>query len=169
MHGTFKWVSVANMSLRNDKSPRGLAPDAHLADGVAHLVLVRHCNRLRFLQLLLRLARGGDHLALPMVERIPVTAVRMSLAGASRIHTSWNVDGELHESSDVRIQVMYYVAWMHHIAQCYACRLPFGRSRCLRGALKVFDDEPAVSLLIECVFRQCINLNAKMIQCIMSF
>ena len=105
LHGRYQLVALAAIALRNDKSPAGFAPDAHLADGAAQLVLVRACSRLQFLRLLLRIARGADHLALPFVERMSVTAVRFGLVGASRAVTSWIIDGEVHDDATLSVRV----------------------------------------------------------------
>ena len=67
---------MATIALLNDMSTKGMIPDAHLADGVAHLLLVRKCGRFNFLRFLARLAHTGTHIHLPYVERIPIKAVK---------------------------------------------------------------------------------------------
>ncbi|KAG8577347.1 hypothetical protein GDO81_010144 [Engystomops pustulosus] len=52
--GKFMAINAANMSCACPRSPRGLSPAAHLADGTADLILVRKCSRLDFLRHLIR-------------------------------------------------------------------------------------------------------------------
>lgn len=54
-------------------APPGLCPVAHLSNGSADMVCVRHCGRLNFLRFLLRIARSGNHLQLPFVDHLRCT------------------------------------------------------------------------------------------------
>lgn len=54
IEGKFKCVSLTCMSSSCPRSPTGLSPSAHLADGTADLILVRETNPLGFLTYLHR-------------------------------------------------------------------------------------------------------------------
>ncbi|KAL0158136.1 hypothetical protein M9458_046212, partial [Cirrhinus mrigala] len=56
----FKCVSLTCMSSSCQKSPKGLSPSAHLADGTADLILVRETNPLGFLTYLHRHTNTQD-------------------------------------------------------------------------------------------------------------
>lgn len=60
IHGKFIAINAANMSCACPRSPRGLSPSAHLADGTADLILVRECSRLDFFRHLLRHTNKDD-------------------------------------------------------------------------------------------------------------
>ncbi|KAF0036312.1 hypothetical protein F2P81_011624 [Scophthalmus maximus] len=62
------------------KSPQGLSPSAHLADGTGDLILVWDTNPLGFLKFLYRHTSTQDQFDLPFVEVHRVKAVRFSLA-----------------------------------------------------------------------------------------
>ena len=47
--GSFISIGAAVMSCRNDKAPNGVAANAHLADGLMHLILIKNCSRLAYL------------------------------------------------------------------------------------------------------------------------
>ena len=47
----------------NKKSPEGISPSAHLADGCIDLVVVRHTSRARYLHHMIRLAGRADHVS----------------------------------------------------------------------------------------------------------
>ncbi|XP_032221254.1 ceramide kinase isoform X2 [Nematostella vectensis] len=65
-----KFISVigANMSCACAKSPEGLSPSAHLADGCLDLILVKHTSRVQYLRHMLRLAGTSDHFNFNFVE-----------------------------------------------------------------------------------------------------
>lgn len=78
---------------RSDKSRAGVIPDAHLADGRLHLVLVKKCSRVQFLRFLVAMgSRGVDESAFPYVEVKHVTEFKVEPDGRE---STWNVDGEL--------------------------------------------------------------------------
>ncbi|XP_072223974.1 ceramide kinase [Leuresthes tenuis] len=79
--GTFKCVSLTCMSSSCAKSPLGLSPSAHLADGTGDLILVWDTHPLGFLKFLYRHTSTQDQFDLPFVEVHRVKAVRFSLAG----------------------------------------------------------------------------------------
>ncbi|KAM4572140.1 ceramide kinase [Fundulus diaphanus] len=78
--GRFKCVSLTCMSSSCAKSPLGLSPSAHLADGTGDLILVRDTNPLGFLKYLYRHTTTQDQFDLPFVEVHRVKAMRFSLA-----------------------------------------------------------------------------------------
>ncbi|XP_010776822.1 ceramide kinase-like isoform X2 [Notothenia coriiceps] len=56
------------MSCACPRSPKGLSPAAHLADGTTDLILVRKCSRFDFLRHLLRHTSKDDQFDLNFVE-----------------------------------------------------------------------------------------------------
>ncbi|XP_073508242.1 ceramide kinase isoform X2 [Phyllobates terribilis] len=67
--GKFMAINVASMSCACPRSPRGLSPAAHLADGTADLILVRKCSRLNFLMHLIRhTTSNSDQFDFPFVD-----------------------------------------------------------------------------------------------------
>uniref|UniRef100_A0A3Q4N961 Ceramide kinase n=1 Tax=Neolamprologus brichardi TaxID=32507 RepID=A0A3Q4N961_NEOBR len=65
IHGKFIAINAANMSCACPRSPKGLSPFAHLADGNADLILVRNCSRLDFFKHLLRHTNKDDQVDFP--------------------------------------------------------------------------------------------------------
>ena len=57
--GPFSAVLLACLPCRSDRSASGIAPDRAMADGLASLVRVRACSRLRFLRFLVAVSRDG--------------------------------------------------------------------------------------------------------------
>lgn len=49
MEGEFNAIMAVVMPCRSDRSDSGLAPFAHMADGIIHLILVRKCTVLQVL------------------------------------------------------------------------------------------------------------------------
>uniref|UniRef100_A0A8C8DKX9 Zgc:158263 n=1 Tax=Oryzias sinensis TaxID=183150 RepID=A0A8C8DKX9_9TELE len=84
VEGRFKCVSLTCMSSSCTRSPMGLSPSAHLADGTGDLVLVWDTNPLSFLRFLYRHTSTDDQFDLPFVEVHRVKAVRFSLAGDTK-------------------------------------------------------------------------------------
>ncbi|XP_073475814.1 ceramide kinase isoform X4 [Aquarana catesbeiana] len=67
--GKFMAVNAAVMSCACPRSPKGLSPAAHLADGTADLILVRKCSRLNFLRHLIRHTKSNsDQFDFPFVD-----------------------------------------------------------------------------------------------------
>lgn len=60
IRGKFIAINAASMSCACPRSPKGLSPSAHLADGTTDLILVRKCSRLDFLRHLLRHTNKDD-------------------------------------------------------------------------------------------------------------
>ncbi|KAL4646129.1 ceramide kinase-like [Arapaima gigas] len=78
VEGEFKCISLTCMSSCCPRSPLGLSPSAHLADGTADLILVRDTHPLGFLTYLHRHTNSQDQFDLPFVEVHRVKAVRFS-------------------------------------------------------------------------------------------
>ncbi|XP_038578531.1 ceramide kinase family protein [Micropterus salmoides] len=79
VEGRFRCVSLTCMSSSCPKSPLGLSPSAHLADGTGDLILVWDTNPLGFLKFLYRHTSTQDQFDLPFVEVHRVKAVRFSI------------------------------------------------------------------------------------------
>uniref|UniRef100_A0A8C8S5E9 Ceramide kinase C-terminal domain-containing protein n=1 Tax=Pelusios castaneus TaxID=367368 RepID=A0A8C8S5E9_9SAUR len=74
--GRFLAINLTCMSSACPKSPDGLSPSAHLADGTADLILVRECSALGFLR---HLSRHMDHR--DQVLRVWVGGTRKEVQG----------------------------------------------------------------------------------------
>ncbi|KAM7378065.1 hypothetical protein PAMA_013119 [Pampus argenteus] len=68
IRGKFIAINAASMSCACPRSPKGLSPSAHLADGTTDLILVRKCSRLDFLRHLLRHTTKEDQFDHSFVE-----------------------------------------------------------------------------------------------------
>ncbi|KAG5838238.1 hypothetical protein ANANG_G00221660 [Anguilla anguilla] len=79
LEGRFRCVSLTCMSSSCPRSPLGLSPAAHLADGTGDLILVRDTHAMGFLKYLHRHTNTEDQFDLPFVEVHRVRAVRFSL------------------------------------------------------------------------------------------
>ncbi|CAL8368510.1 unnamed protein product [Lota lota] len=77
--GRFRCVSFTCMSSSCPRSPLGLSPSAHLADGTGDLILVRESHPLGFLKFLHRHTSSQDQFDLPFVEVHRVKEFRFSL------------------------------------------------------------------------------------------
>ncbi|KAE8293428.1 Ceramide kinase [Larimichthys crocea] len=108
VEGRFKCVSLTCMSSSCPKSPLGLSPSAHLADGTGDLILVWDTHPLGFLKFLYRHTSTQDQFDLPFVEVHRVKAVRFSLPSGKEVEayeetgamsapavSVWNCDGEI--------------------------------------------------------------------------
>lgn len=60
IHGKFIAINAASMSCACPRSPKGLSPSAHLADGTTDLIIVRKCSHLDFFRHLLRHTNKDD-------------------------------------------------------------------------------------------------------------
>ncbi|KAL7988280.1 hypothetical protein Chor_007199 [Crotalus horridus] len=78
VHGSFMAVNLTCMSSACPKSPKGLSPCAHLADGTADLILVHKCSVFSFLQHLNRHTNCSDQFDLPFVSVYRVRAIRFT-------------------------------------------------------------------------------------------
>lgn len=79
VEGRFRCVSLTCMSSSCARSPLGLSPSAHLADGTGDLILVWDTHPLGFLKFLYRHTSTQDQFDLPFVEVHRVKAVRFSV------------------------------------------------------------------------------------------
>ncbi|KAK2858847.1 hypothetical protein Q5P01_003467 [Channa striata] len=134
IHGKFIAINAASMSCACPRSPKGLSPSAHLADGTADLILVRKCSRLDFFRHLLRHTNKDDQFDHSFVEvhrvrkfrfqpqhQEPVSLEDLSetpkktgfspMCSAqtncnySSIHSSWNCDGEILPHTAIQVSV----------------------------------------------------------------
>ncbi|KAJ8249890.1 hypothetical protein COCON_G00231060 [Conger conger] len=109
IRGKFLAVNAAGMSCACPRSPGGLSPSAHLADGTTDLILVRKCSRASFLRHLLRHTSPQDQFDLSFVEVHRVRRFcfmpRRSEHEGDPVCSSWNCDGEIlpHASVDVGV------------------------------------------------------------------
>ncbi|KAM9785476.1 ceramide kinase [Neosynchiropus ocellatus] len=79
VEGRFRCVSLTCMSSSCPRSPLGLSPSAHLADGTGDLILVWDTHPLGFLKFLYRHTSTQDQFDLPFVEVHRVKAARFTL------------------------------------------------------------------------------------------
>lgn len=132
--GKFLAINAACMSCACPRSPNGLSPSAHLADGTTDLILVRKCSRLDFFRHLLRHTNKDDQFDHLFVEvhRVrkfhfqPEPHEMVSLEDLSDIpkkssfrpicstpsqctygsaHSSWTCDGEILQHTAIRVSV----------------------------------------------------------------
>ncbi|KAL0962782.1 hypothetical protein UPYG_G00345370, partial [Umbra pygmaea] len=68
IQGKFLAINAASISCACPRSPGGLSPSAHLADGTTDLILVHKASRLDFLRHLIRHTNEDDQFDLPFVE-----------------------------------------------------------------------------------------------------
>uniref|UniRef100_A0A3B4FAK8 Ceramide kinase-like n=1 Tax=Pundamilia nyererei TaxID=303518 RepID=A0A3B4FAK8_9CICH len=154
IHGKFIAINAANMSCACPRSPKGLSPFAHLADGNADLILVRNCSRLDFFKHLLRHTNKDDQFDHPFVEvhRVrkfrfePERHILVSLEDLSEPATktgystplgSWSCDGEI--LPEVAIQVS---------VQCQLIRL-FARGIEEQQQQQCVSDDPCTLSALE--------------------
>ncbi|XP_051974746.1 ceramide kinase-like isoform X2 [Xyrauchen texanus] len=78
IRGKFLAINAANMSCACPRSPKGLSPSAHLADGTTDLILIRKCSRLDFLHHLLRHTNKDDQFDHSFVEVYRVKQFRFT-------------------------------------------------------------------------------------------
>ncbi|XP_053112947.1 ceramide kinase isoform X2 [Hemicordylus capensis] len=132
IRGKFLAINASIMSCACSRSPNGLSPAAHLADGSADLILVRKCSRLNFLRYLVRHTNQDDQFDFTFVEvyRIrkfqftsknfedsdnDVKDVQKKRFGhfcrdhpaccCTLSNSTWNCDGETLDSSSVVVKV----------------------------------------------------------------
>lgn len=132
LSGKFKAVNLACMSCACPRSPKGLSPSAHLADGTADLILVHKCSRVDFFRHLLRHTNKNDQFDHLFVETHRVKKFRFqprdcevdSLEDLSEIpkrtfrpicsaprqnngsaQSSWTCDGEILPHNDIQASV----------------------------------------------------------------
>ncbi|KAL3048453.1 hypothetical protein OYC64_007092 [Pagothenia borchgrevinki] len=134
IRGKFIAINAASMSCACPRSPKGLSPSAHLADGTTDLILVRKCSRLDFLTHLLRHTNKEDqfdhsfvevhrvrkfnfqpqlnemHSLEDLTETPNKTGFRPICSAQTNYnyqdsHSSWNCDGEILPHAAIRVSV----------------------------------------------------------------
>ncbi|KAI4803078.1 hypothetical protein KUCAC02_006635, partial [Chaenocephalus aceratus] len=132
IRGKFIAINAASMSCACPRSPKGLSPSAHLADGTTDLILVRKCSRLDFLTHLLRHTNKEDqfdhsfvevhrvrrfnfqpqqnemHSLEDLTETPKKTGFRPICSAQTNYnyqdsHSSWNCDGEILPHAAIRV------------------------------------------------------------------
>ncbi|KAI3366857.1 hypothetical protein L3Q82_009508, partial [Scortum barcoo] len=132
IQGEFIAINAASMSCACPRSPKGLSPSAHLADGTTDLILVRKCSRLDFLRHLLRHTNKDDQFDHSFVEVHRVRKFRFQphheassledlsespkktgfrptcsarpTCNYSAAHSSWNCDGEILPHAAIQVR-----------------------------------------------------------------
>jgi len=106
----FTVVSSAVISCACRKSPLGLSPSAHLADGNTDLILVEKCSKVDFFRYLYAHVGHADRFDFPFVNVRRVKAFKYEEKfqgkGDRRHESCWNTDGEFIEDPNV-------VLWVH--------------------------------------------------------
>ncbi|NXK02772.1 CERK1 kinase, partial [Herpetotheres cachinnans] len=130
--GKFLAINSVNMSCSCPRSPKGLSPAAHLADGSADLILVRKCSRFNFLRYLVRHRNQHDQFDFSFVDVYRVKSFQftsklsednesnVTVMGKKRFgqfcrdhpacccniaNSTWNCDGETLDSSAIEVRV----------------------------------------------------------------
>ncbi|XP_071260684.1 ceramide kinase-like isoform X2 [Salvelinus alpinus] len=130
VRGKFLAINAASMSCACPRSPKGLSPAAHLADGTTDLILVRKCSRFNFL---LRHTSKDDQFDMTFVEVHRVRRFRFTprhcqndseldlrengkqlfsqicrdhpACSCSPAYSSWNCDGEILPHAAIEVGV----------------------------------------------------------------
>ncbi|TRY59243.1 hypothetical protein DNTS_026382 [Danionella cerebrum] len=132
IRGKFLAINAASMSCACPRSPKGLSPSAHLADGTTDLILVRKCSRIDFLRHLLRHTNKSDQFDHSFVEVYRVKQFRFSprhleceseldlrenrgsgkhflcqqrACGCMASRSNWNCDGEILPHTAIQVRV----------------------------------------------------------------
>ncbi|XP_039882501.1 ceramide kinase-like isoform X1 [Simochromis diagramma] len=100
IRGKFLAINAASMSCACPRSPKGLSPAAHLADGTTDLILVRKCSRFNFLRHLLRHTSKDDQFDLTFIE---VHRVRRFRFMPRHCQSDSDLELDLHENSKRQI------------------------------------------------------------------
>ncbi|XP_074281838.1 ceramide kinase isoform X1 [Silene latifolia] len=101
--GRYLSVGAAVISCRNERAPDGLVADAHLSDGLLHLILIKTCPHPSYLWHLTHLARkGGSPLDFKFVEHHKTPAFVFTSVGKEGV---WNLDGEILHAHKLSAQV----------------------------------------------------------------
>ncbi|MFT7812547.1 ceramide kinase-like [Arapaima gigas] len=127
VHGNFVAINAATMSCACPRSPEGLSPAAHLADGTTDLILVHNCSLLDFLRHLMRHTNEKDQFDMSFVEVHRVRRFRFTPKNSrghqklekklnankpleptcrdDHAYSSWTCDGEIlkHVAVEVRV------------------------------------------------------------------
>ncbi|XP_006004505.1 ceramide kinase isoform X2 [Latimeria chalumnae] len=133
IRGKFLAINAASMSCACPRSPKGLSPSAHLADGTTDLILVRKCSRLNFLRHLVRHKSKHDQFDLGFVEVHRVKKFSFTprqfeeedggdtrdagkkhfgqfcrdhpTCGCCTVNSAWNCDGEILDHTAIEVRV----------------------------------------------------------------
>ncbi|OCT87316.1 hypothetical protein XELAEV_18021014mg [Xenopus laevis] len=135
--GRFMAINAVSMSCACPRTPKGLSPAAHLADGSADLILVRKCSRLDFLRHLIRHTSNKDQFDFPFVEVYRVKNFQFTpkhfededtestdigiigkknfsqictdhpSCGCNHVNSIWNCDGETLDQTAIEMRVHY--------------------------------------------------------------
>ncbi|XP_034983817.1 ceramide kinase isoform X1 [Zootoca vivipara] len=132
IRGKFLAINTTNISCACPRSPKGLSPAAHLADGSADLILVRKCSRFNFLRYLIRHRNQDDQFDFSFVEvyrikkfQFTVKHLEDSDCDTSKMQknrfghfcrdhpacccvprsSTWNCDGETLDCSTIKVMV----------------------------------------------------------------
>ncbi|CAL9208121.1 unnamed protein product [Musa hybrid cultivar] len=100
--GRFLSVGAAIISCRNERAPKGLVAEAHVADGFLHLILIKDCPHPLYLWHLINLKRGSNPFDFTFVEHHKTPAFTFV---SSHNESVWNVDGEILQACQVSVQV----------------------------------------------------------------
>ncbi|KAM4676055.1 ceramide kinase [Discoglossus pictus] len=133
--GKFMAINAANMSCACPRSPKGISPAAHLADGTADLILVRKCSRLNFLRHLIRHTTNKDQFDFGFVDvyrvktfqftpkhcddedsestemgnpgkkNFPQICTDHPSCGCCQVNSIWNCDGEVLDQAPIEMRV----------------------------------------------------------------
>ncbi|XP_029318010.1 ceramide kinase [Cottoperca gobio] len=147
IRGRFIAINAASMSCACPRSPQGLSPSAHLADGTTDLILVRKCSRLDFFRHLLRHTNKEDQFDHSFVEVHRVRKFRFQpqqhelvsledlsvspISSAqttynySTSHSRWSCDGEIlpHAAIQVSVQCQLIRLFARGIEEQQQCLL----------------------------------------------
>ncbi|KGL81791.1 Ceramide kinase, partial [Tinamus guttatus] len=130
--GKFLAINAVTMSCACPRSPKGLSPAAHLADGSSDLILVRKCSRFDFLRYLIRHTNQDDQFDFSFVDVYRVKSFQFTskllednesavtdigkkhfgqfcrdhpACCCSIANSTWNCDGETLNSSAIEVRV----------------------------------------------------------------
>ena len=117
LKGKFTVITGACNKVASRFTPQGLAPGAHLGDGLVDLIVVNKTSRLNYFRYLYRSAYlNSSPYELPFVEHVKVREFRFipdtkeenSTTTGSRNNTKtsvWNCDGEVLSTPEIHVKV----------------------------------------------------------------
>ncbi|KAF7666895.1 hypothetical protein LDENG_00088410 [Lucifuga dentata] len=114
IRGKFLAINAASMSCACPRSPKGLSPAAHLADGTTDLILVQKCSRFNFLRHLLRHTSKDDQFDLTFVE---VHRVRRFRFTPHHCLSDSDLELDLQENAKSR-QIFSHICRHHPACSC---------------------------------------------------
>ncbi|CAJ1085270.1 ceramide kinase family protein [Xyrichtys novacula] len=148
VEGRFRCVSLTCMSSSNPRSPLGLSPSAHLADGTGDLILVWDTHPLGFLKFLYRHTSSQDQFDLPFVEVHRVKAVRFSLPPDKEEDSFAEREGQSNDEERGYTDTASRNGSQQHLAEKGAAREPTKRQKTANSFLcgVCCSKAPAVSV-----------------------